>query len=547
MLKQGLIDGAKLKLMFLSATQFLEKNKQAVNELNVFPVPDGDTGTNMFLTMLSAAREIKALNTDDLTQVADALSRGSLKGARGNSGVILSQLYRGFAKTLKSEDLITTSKFAEAMKAGVETAYKSVMKPVEGTILTVARETAEEGIKIANEIEDFPEFFARIIDIAKDTLDKTPDLLPVLKQAGVVDSGGMGLLYIMMGCAHALDGDFDLDTPIEELDTFTSTPNFPAEYDQSIEFGYCTEFFIKNLFPYIKEGDIDKLKDKLGKLGDSIVVVGDEDLIKVHFHTNMPGKGLQLGLRFGELSSIKVDNMREQHRHVINFEESVKDNSPEKDYGILSVSMGNGIASIFKDLNADYIIEGGQTMNPSIEDILNAADHVKARELFILPNNSNIVLSANQAAEISKKPIHVIPTKSIPQGMAAMIAYNSELDPETNTAAMMNAIKQVRTGQVTYAVRNSHIDDITIQEGDIMGITEGKISVVGKDIAIVTQELLDNMLADDGEIVTILYGSDAASEDTEQLASFLKEKYPDVDVEVLSGGQPLYYYIISVE
>ena len=558
-MNQDILDGAKLKLMFLSAAQFLETNKEAVNSLNVFPVPDGDTGTNMSLTMLSAAREIKAANSDDLTRVVDALSRGALKGARGNSGVILSQLFRGFAKSLKGEKEITTTEYADALKSGVETAYKAVMKPVEGTILTVARVTAEEAKKLSAQIHDFEMFYDRIIDVAKETLDKTPEMLPVLKQAGVVDSGGMGLLYIMMGQSHALDEDFDLETPLEQLDAYigggkpVSVPASgvagPAGVPEgSIEYGYCTEFFIKNLHPYIREEDIDKLKEKLERLGDSIVVVGDKDLIKVHFHTNMPGKGLQLGLRFGELSGIKIDNMREQHHHVINMEETpVEEKDPEREVGLVSVSMGEGIANIFRDLNADHIIEGGQTMNPSIEDILNAVDRVNAKEVFVLPNNGNIVLSANQAAEISDKKIHVIPTKTIPQGMAALVAYNPEIDVESNITAMTKAMKQVKTGQVTYAVRNSHIDDIEIKEGDIMGITESRISVVGNDIADVTRRLLDAMLKEGGEIVTVLYGSNAKEEDTESVGSYLAANYPDVDVEVLSGGQPLYYYILSVE
>lgn len=549
-----ILDGAKLKLMFISAAQFLEINKEAVNALNVFPVPDGDTGTNMSLTMLSAAKEIKAVNSDDLSQVVDALSRGALKGARGNSGVILSQLFRGYARALKGEKEITTVQYARALQAGVETAYKAVMKPVEGTILTVARVTADEAIKLANKITDFSIFYDRIIDVARDALDKTPEMLSVLKQAGVVDSGGMGLLYILMGQSRALDEDFDLDEPMEELDAYIgaakpaeSAPGPAAVPAESIEFAYCTEFLIKNLHPYIREEDIDKLKEKLERLGDSIVVVGDDELIKVHFHTNMPGKALQLGLRFGELSNIKIDNMREQHEHINSFDLQPKETVPEKEIGLVSVSMGEGIANIFKDLNADYIIEGGQTMNPSIEDITNAVERVNAKEVFVLPNNSNIVLSANQAAQISDRKIRVIPTKTIPQGLAAMIAYNPEVDVEANVDAMTKAMHEVRSGQVTYAVRDSRIDEIEIKEGDIMGITDKKISVVGRDIAEVTQQLLDTMLEEGGEIVTVLYGSDAKEEDNESIKTYLEDKYPDIDVEIISGGQPLYYYLLAVE
>jgi len=564
-LNQDILDGAKLKLMFLSAAQFMENNKESVNSLNVFPVPDGDTGTNMSLTMLSAAREIQAAASGDLSRVADALSRGSLKGARGNSGVILSQLFRGFAKFLQGKEEVTTAEYADALEAGVNMAYKAVMKPVEGTILTVARETAKEAKKIAGQIHDFEMFFDRIIDTAKETLDHTPDMLPTLKQAGVVDSGGMGWVYILMGQFHVLEGDFDPEVSCGPLDSEASTDggkpvSAPAEDtvsgpagvpEESIQYIYCTEFFVKHLHPYIGEEDIEKLKRRLERLGDSIVVVGDTDMIKVHFHTNTPGKGLQLGLQFGELSGIKIDNMKEQHHHVIDMETSVqppeKEKEPEKDTGMISVSMGKGIEDIFRDLNADCIIEGGQTMNPSTEDILDAVNQVNAKEIFILPNNGNIVLSANQAAEISEKKIHVVPSRTIPQGMAAMIAYNSEADAESNLAAMARAMSQVKTGLVTYAVRDSHVDDLAIQQGDIMGMMEGRISVVGKDIADVTRRLLDAMLQEDGEIVTILYGSDARAEDTESIGSCLSENYPDLEVEVLSGGQPLYYYIVSVE
>jgi DAK2 domain fusion protein YloV len=547
-LNQFKIDGAMLKQMLLSAAQFLEDNKETVNALNVFPVPDGDTGTNMSLTMQSAAKEILALKTDKLGEVAKALSKGSLKGARGNSGVILSQLFRGFAEFLKDYEQVDTVQFAKALMGGSDKAYKAVMKPVEGTMLTVARVTAEKSVKIANETKDFTGFFSRILDVAKDTLDNTPNLLPVLKQAGVVDSGGMGVLYIMMGAANALDEDFDLD--ISSFDAKDiSLPSFSdTDSSQSIEFGYCTEFFIKNLHPYIKDEDIEKLKQKLERFGDSIVVVGDMDLIKVHFHTNMPGKGLQLGLRFGELSNIKIDNMREQHSHNMEYAElAMADNSPEKDFGILSVAMGEGIANLFKDLNADYIIEGGQTMNPSIEDILNAANKVRAKEIFILPNNSNIVLSAKQAAELSDKPIHVMPTKSIPQGLAALIAYNPELPIDENNNLMLKAIEQVKTGQVTYAVRDSNFDNQQIQEGDFMGLSNGTIMTVGKDIETVTQDLLKHMVDEDDEIITLLYGKDATEETTNQILAFLEDTYPDIEVELLDGGQPLYYYIISVE
>ncbi len=431
------------------------------------------------------------------------------------------------------------------------------MKPAEGTMLTVARVTAEEAVKLAAHINNFEVFYDSLIDVAKDTLDKTPEMLPVLKQAGVVDSGGMGIVYIMMGQAQALDDDFDLEAPLEQLDLVmssghTASPGFvssPAALaDESIEFGYCTEFIIKNLFPYVREEDTDKLKSKLERLGDSIVVVGDDEFIKVHFHTNMPGKALQLALRFGELSNIKIDNMREQHHHLNSFETpSDTIDEPQKEVGLVSVSIGEGIANIFKDLSADFIIEGGQTMNPSIEDILNAVDNVNAKEVFVLPNNKNIVLSANQAAEISEKTIHVIPTKTIPQGLAALIAFNSEISAEENVSSMIRAVDHVKSGQVTYSIRDSQVNGHQIKEGDIMGIAEGEIEVVDKEISKVTKQLLDKMLSDEVEIVTILYGADAKEEDTEDISSYLSVNYPDVDIELLSGGQPLYYYIISAE
>ncbi|MGI6538582.1 MAG: DAK2 domain-containing protein [Caldicoprobacterales bacterium] len=557
-MSQDFIDGAKLKLMFISAAQFLDINKDAVNALNVFPVPDGDTGTNMSLTMLSAANEIKSTNSNEMRHIAEALSRGSLKGARGNSGVILSQLFRGFAKVIKEEEKITTKKYAEALKSGVETAYKAVMKPVEGTMLTVARVTAEEALKLAANINDFTLFFDSLIDVAKDTLDKTPEMLPVLKQAGVVDSGGMGLVYIMIGQSYALDEEFDQDTPLNQLDLAMAgskvlEPEFAsdvAETSEEIEFTYCTEFLIKNLFPYVEESDIEKLKRKLERLGDSIVVINDENVIKVHFHTNMPGKALQLALRFGELSNVKIDNMRQQHSHITNtnvLHDQALPEEPEKEIGLVSVSIGDGIAEIFKDLSADQIIEGGQTMNPSIGDILDAVNKVNAKEIIVLPNNNNIVLSAKQAAEVSEKNIHVIPTKTIPQGLAALIAYNPESTIERNISSMTRAMKQVKSGQVTYAVRDTQVGEFEIKEGNIIGLNDNKISVVGERIADVSIKLIDKMLEDGGEIVTILYGIDAVEEDNKAILAHLEEKYPDIDVEILSGGQPIYYYLLSVE
>lgn len=540
------IDGNKLRQMFLASAQFLENNKQSVNALNVFPVPDGDTGTNMALTMAAAVKEVQSLRGDQVDKIADAAAKGALKGARGNSGVILSQLLRGFAKGLQGiADRADTKGYAVALQEGVKTAYKAVMKPVEGTMLTVARVTAEEAIKISKRVSDFEIFYKEIIKVAKKTLDKTPEMLSALKEAGVVDSGGMGILYLMMGAGGVLSGDIDVEA-FSYAEAASESKNSEAESLEDIKFGYCTEFLIKNLFPYVEEGDVDKLKDKLEKLGDSLVVVGDEDLIKVHVHTNMPGKVLQLALRFGELSEIKIDNMREQHRSLIDVNEK-NEKAEEKEYGFITVAMGDGISSIFKDLSADYVIEGGQTMNPSIDDILKGIEKVNAKNIFILPNNSNIILSAKQAQEISEKNVIVIPSKSIPQGLAALIAFNEEADLDTNIEAMNEAMAAVKTGQVTYAVRDSAFNGVSIQKEDIIGIVDGEILRAGKEIDQVTKELLSDMLDEDSEIVTILYGADISEDEAQKLGQFLEEAYPDLDVEIHSGGQPLYYYIISVE
>jgi DAK2 domain fusion protein YloV len=545
-----LIDGNKLKEMFYASAQMLEKNKQKVNSLNVFPVPDGDTGTNMCLTMMSAIKEVKALTNGNITQVAEAMSRGSLKGARGNSGVILSQIFRGFAKGLKGEQVINTRKYAEALKSGADTSYKAVIKPVEGTMLTVARVTAEEAEKIAQQCTDFNVFFKEIIKVAKRVLDKTPDMLAVLKQAGVVDAGGMGLLFIMLGAANALKEDFDqdFDLPQAEAEIIDKPElDFSQEGLEEIGEGYCTEFLIKNVFSHIREEDLGKLQAKLEKLGDSLVLVNDDDMIKVHIHTNAPGKILQLGLRFGELSGIKIDNMREQHRHLSGVESSVETKKPQKRYGVVSVASGEGIVSIFKDMGADKIVEGGQTMNPSIEDIMRAVDAIDADEVFILPNNSNIILSATQVKQLSRRKIQVIPSKSIPQGISAMVAFNPELDSKTNSDKMLSAIGSVNTGLVTYAVRDSSINGISIKNGDILGILESGIEVAGTDVSQVTKDLINKIVNDDCSVISIYYGQEVSENDADDVAEYIETNYPYLEVELYFGGQPLYYYIISLE
>jgi len=545
-----LIDGNKLKEMFYASAQMLEKNKQKVNSLNVFPVPDGDTGTNMCLTMMSAVKEIKTLTNGNITQVADAVSRGSLKGARGNSGVILSQLFRGFAKGLKGEQTINTRKYAEALKAGADTSYKAVMKPVEGTMLTVARVTAEEAEKIAQVCSDFNVFFKEIIKVAKRVLDKTPDMLAVLKQAGVVDAGGMGLLFIMLGAANALKEDFDQDFDLPQAEAeIAEMPelDFSREGLDEIGEGYCTEFLIKNIFSHIKEEDLARLQEKLEKLGDSLVLVKDEDMIKVHIHTNAPGKILQLGLRFGELSGIKIDNMREQHKHLSGVEGPEEDKKLKKRYGVVSVASGDGIVSIFKDMGVDRIVEGGQTMNPSIEDIMRAVEAIDAEEVFILPNNSNIILSATQVMQLSRRKVNVIPSKSIPQGISAMVAFNPESDSKTNVDKMLTAISSVNTGLITYSVRDSSINGISIKNGDILGILESEIEAAGTDVSQVTKDIIDKMVNDESSVMSLYYGQEVSENSADEIAEYIETNYPYLEVELYYGGQPLYYYIISLE
>lgn len=532
------LDGSKLKEMFLAGAESLEKNKEIINALNVFPVPDGDTGTNMSLTMMAAIREIQAIEEGSVSDIAEAASKGALKGARGNSGVILSQLFRGFSKGLEGYETMSTKTCAEALEEAAKTAYKAVMKPVEGTMLTVARVTGEEALKLYRRHPGFDSFSQEIMAVAKETLDRTPDMLKPLKDAGVVDSGGMGIVYILAGAIQALSGtfDFEMDFTFEEV---KEDPSAVTLMDADIEFGYCTEFLITNIFSYVKEDDVDNLKNRFANFGDSIVVVGDLDLIKVHLHTNSPGKALQLALRFGELSGIKIDNMREQHRHVHNVE--------MKEFAIIAVAMGDGISSIFKGLSVDYIIEGGQTMNPSIDDIIKAVDRSNAKNVFILPNNSNIILSAKQAADISDKNIIVIPSKSIPQGISAILAFNGEDSIDNNKDAMEEAMEYVKSGQVTYSVRDSENNGISIKKDDIIGILDNEIVLAKDNILEATISLLEEMIDEDSEIITILYGENIEEIDTEAIVEYVEDKYPDVDIEMHYGGQPIYYYLISVE
>ena len=536
------IDQQILKEMIIAGAQSLEKNKQTVDALNVFPVPDGDTGTNMSLTMQSAIKEIKDKQINSLEEVANLAAHGSLMGARGNSGVILSQLLRGFAKGLKGKEKVNTRDLAKALKMASDTAYKAVMKPVEGTILTVARESAEEALIIARKEKNIANFLEKVILKGDETLRRTPDMLKVLKEAGVVDSGGKGLLYIYLGAFEVITGKKletdDVKVPHKTIDE--------VEYvEGDIEFGYCTEFIVD---AGRNNPDLDQLRNTIKNYGDSMLVVGSDNIIKVHIHTNNPGEVIEQGLKLGYLRDIKIDNMRLQHRNE-NFMENDKylPKEPHKKYGFITVAKGTGLSDIFKDFGIDHVIEGGQTMNPSTEDFLKAIDTIDAETIFILPNNSNIIMASNQAKEVSKKDIIVIPTKSIPQGIASLMAFNLENTPKENEELMKEAIKTVKTGEVTYAVRDTSYNDITIKKGNILGIGENGIQSVGKDIHKTSLELLNNMVTEDNEMITIFYGEDVEEKEAKELSDKLEEVFPECDIELYYGGQPLYYYIFSVE
>lgn len=552
------IDAEVLKKLFLAGAANLEAKKEWINDLNVFPVPDGDTGTNMTLTIMSAAKEVNSLADPTMQTLSKAISGGSLRGARGNSGVILSQLLRGFTKVVRDYDELDSIIISTAFQKAVETAYKAVMKPKEGTILTVARGMADKILDLSTEIDDLEELLDKVIKYGDEVLEHTPDLLPVLKQAGVVDSGGQGLMQIMKGAYDALMGKEVNYEAVAGQGGSSGSSEVSAQglEEKEIKFGYCTEFIVMLEKPYdaAKEAEF---KAYLESIGDSIVLVSDDEIVKVHVHTNHPGLAFEKGLTFGSLTKMKVDNMREEHqeRVIANAEkvakeqaEQVKKDEPKKKYGFISVSAGEGLSEIFKSLGVDYIIEGGQTMNPSTEDMLNAIDKVNAENVFIFPNNSNIILAANQAQSIVEdKNIIVIPTKTIPQGISALIAYSEEATPEENTEAMTEEITNVKSGSVTYAVRDTEIDDKTIKQGDIMGIGDKTILSVGQSIQDVTKDMIEQLAGDDAELISIYYGSDVTEEDANALAEAVEAVYPDVDVEVNYGGQPIYYYILSVE
>lgn len=560
------INSKLLARMFLAGAKNLDSKKDWINELNVFPVPDGDTGTNMTMTIMSAAKEVSSLTNPTMAELAKAISSGSLRGARGNSGVILSQLFRGFCKVIKEYDEIDVTILCEACQKAVETAYKAVMKPKEGTILTVAKGAAEKALELSDDTEDVVTFVEEVIKQAEYVLDQTPEMLPVLKQAGVVDSGGQGFVQVLKGAYDALIGK-EIDYTIEGAPTGAAPAKISAETEAEIKFGYCTEFIIVLNAP-MSDNEEHAYKAFLESIGDSIVVVADDEIVKTHVHTNDPGLALQKALTFGSLSKIKIDNMREEHQEKL-IKDSQKlaaqqkaeeeayeaaqadektNNMPAKEMGFVSVSIGEGMNEVFRGLGVDYLIEGGQTMNPSTEDMLNAIEHVNAKTVFILPNNKNIIMAANQAVDlVEDKQIIVIPTKTIPQGITALVNYIPDHSAEENKEQMMAEIENVKTGQVTYAVRDTEIDGKTIKQNDFMGIGDKSILSVGTDLRATTLEMVDAMVDEDSAIVSIYFGSDSDEDSANELAAAIEEKYPDVEVEVNDGGQPIYYYVISVE
>lgn len=544
------IDGIILKRMILSAANHLEENKNMVDALNVFPVPDGDTGTNMSLTLQNAAKEVNLINDSSISVIADTLASASLRGARGNSGVILSQLCRGFSKELKGYATINTVTLAAALKAGVDTAYRAVMKPTEGTILTVAREAAEKASFLSENNKNMIEVVEKTLEYAKTVLEQTTDMLPALKQANVVDAGGKGLVLIMEGALHALQSNREILLSMPVKGSETPKRQTPVT-DLNIQYTYCTEFIINKRTASV---DAARYKKLLESNGDSLMVIDDERIIKTHIHTNNPGLVIQEALKLGELVNIKIDNMKDQHRSTVIQEQNVDKAKAEagadikkKKYGFISVAVGDGIINVLKDMGVDEIIQGGQTMNPSTEDILQAVENLQAEHIIILPNNKNIILAAEQAKTLSTEDITVLPTKSIPQGLACMVAFKPSADLETNRQNMIQSLENVKTGQITYAVRNTVVDDSEIREGDILGLIDGKIVRNGKDIDKVLHELLEDLVNEESSIITIFYGQDVDAQKADELHHYIEEHFPDCDVEIHDGGQPLYYYTIAVE
>mgnify|MGYP000394198158 FL=1 len=564
------VDAALLQKAVLAAAKGLEAKKEWINELNVFPVPDGDTGTNMTMTIMAAAREVAAIENPTMESIAKALSSGSLRGARGNSGVILSQLFRGFTKEIKESNEITVTSLANAFTRATETAYKAVMKPKEGTILTVAKGMAEKAVDLATQTDDVIDFLTQIIEEGDYVLSQTPEMLPVLKQAGVVDSGGQGLMQVMKG---GLDGLLGRGIPFDAVapaagNTESTKPKVAAGSDElstsDIKYGYCTEFIVNVEKAYDMDEE-QKFKGYLESIGDCVVVVSDDDIIKVHVHTNHPGLAFEKGLTYGSLSRMKIDNMREEHHERLiqnasnvaqtpetpaeaKKEEAPASNEPRKPYGFIAVSIGKGLGEIFKGIGADYLIEGGQTMNPSTEDMLNAIEKVNADVVYILPNNKNIILAAEQAKSlVEDKKIFVVPSKTVPQGIAALINFLPDLSPEENLENMTSEMGRIHTGQITYAVRNTNIDGMEIHEGDIMGIGDSGMLAVGQNVNETVLETLKRMVEDESELISVYFGEDVTEEDAEALVEKAQEAFPNCEVELNDGGQPIYYYLLSVE
>jgi len=543
------IDGKQVRDMFVSGANNLKNHKDLVDKLNVFPVPDGDTGTNMSLTISCAIKELNKVEQDDIGQLGKALSKGSLMGARGNSGVILSQIIRGIAKSIEGKETLNSVDIAEALKNGSDTAYKAVIKPVEGTILTVVRESSDYALKAAALEEDVIEFMKLLVKEANNSLDRTPELLHALKEAGVVDSGGKGLVLVYEGMLKSLEGQFVESQEIQTTET-TSVQVENRLSTEDIKFQYCTEFILET----DKISDL-KMRDIMIKYGDSLVVVGDDGIIKVHVHTNTPGTVLQEALAYGQLLTIKIENMKLQHENkVIKDAQEDKEVSEQaavseepKEFGFIATSMGQGLAKIFKDFGVDHIIEGGQTMNPSTEDFMNAIEKMNAHNIIILPNNSNIIMAANQAKDLSDKNIIVIPTKNVSQAFAALVNFDADLTIEENEANMVEALSTVKSGQVTYAVRNTVINDVEVKEGNIIGLGEGKLLSAGDNIDEITTNLIESLVDEDSAIITLFYGEDIKEEQAEALRESLEEKFEDIDIELYYGGQPIYYYLVSVE
>ena len=557
-----IIDAELLQKAFIAGANNLDRNKEYINELNVFPVPDGDTGSNMSLTIMSAANEVSSLSNPTIKDLSKTISSGSLRGARGNSGVILSQLLRGFCKEIRDKSEINVHIIADGFVRAVETAYKAVMKPKEGTILTVAKGMAEKAVELAEQDIDIEAFTEAIIECGDETLQRTPDLLPVLKEAGVVDSGGQGLMEFIKGVYNGLTGKevVDIAKPVKASGAASTEVDTENIDTSDIKFGYCTEFII-NLEKEFTIDDEVKFKEYLLSIGDSLVCVADDEIVKIHVHTNHPGLAFEKGLEYGSLTRMKIDNMREEHQEKLIKEQDkinakkrdeelaeLKKNQEKKPYGFVAVSVGEGLDNIFKELGVDHIISGGQTMNPSTDDVLSAIEKVNADTVFVLPNNKNIILAANQAASIEKeKKVIVIPSKTLPQGISALIGFEGSQSPEENTESMTDGLSAVKSGEVTYAVRDTSIDGKEIKTGDFMGISDDGIKAVGTDIYEVIKELVAEMSDDDSQLISIYYGQDVSKEDADKVSKVLAESYPDYEIEVNAGNQPVYYYILSVE